>query len=51
MTPFHKRVRIAYGEPKKVEVWSYPYKRDREIHAEVTTKQGEIIHLIVIVPR
>ena len=49
--PLHKRVRVEYGEPKKVEVWSYPGKRTREIHVEIVTKQGEGIQIVVTVPR
>ena len=48
---FHKRIRIAYGEPKKVEAWSYLSTRTREIHVEIVTAQGEAIQIVVTVPR
>ncbi len=47
----HKRVRVVYGKPGKIEVWSYPNKRTREIHVYVTTQAGEVIHIAAVVPR
>ena len=49
--PLHKRVRVEYGEPKKVEVWSYLGKREREVHVEIIAKEGEAIQVVVVLPR
>ena len=47
----HKNVRVVYGEPQKVNVWSYLSKRKREMHVYIVSKQSEVIHVVVTVPR
>ena len=49
--PLHKRVRVAYGKPGRVEVWSYPGTHEREVHVEILTKEGETIQVVVVLPR
>lgn len=49
--PLHRRVRIAFGKPRMVEVWSYPKKRTRSVHVQIETRQGEKIQIVVELPR
>jgi len=49
--PPHKNVRVAYGSPKAVVVWSYPGKRTRSVYIEIETRDGEKIQVVAVLPR
>lgn len=47
----HTRLRVVYGNPKRVEVWSYLTRRERESHVAIHDQNGIGCQIVFTVRR